>query len=241
MPKPKLPNRNFKWTPKLAYIIGLLTTDGNLSKDGRHITMRSSEIQLLKTFNDCLDKILDKSYKIARSKNDSLAKKPCYRVQFSNVQFYRWLLKIGLFPAKTYTIGKLKIVDRYFKDFLRGHLDGDGSIITYKDFYNTYKNPKYIYTRLWVNFISASGIHIKWLRKKIFNLLSINGHLSQGKIYNKQTVGIWKLKFAKKRIYKIITMDLLSTKSSLPKKKENYCRESFRENYKRKKTQIYEG
>ena len=36
-------------------------------------------------------------------------------------------------------------------------------------------------------------------------------------------------------------MDLLSTKSSLPKKKENYCRESFRENYKRKKTQIYEG
>jgi len=168
---------------------------------------------------------LQAKHHLSRSKNDSLAKKPCYRVQFSNVQFYRWLLKIGLFPAKTYTIGKLKIVDRYFKDFLRGHLDGDGSIITYKDFYNTYKNPKYIYTRLWVNFISASGIHIKWLRKKIFNLLSINGHLSQGKIYNKQTVGRWKLKFAKKE----------------SKKKENYCRESFRENYKRKKTQIYEG
>jgi len=66
MPKPKLPNRNFKWTPKLAYIIGLLTTDGNLSKDGRHITMRSSDVQLLKTFKKCLNL----PYKIVQSKND---------------------------------------------------------------------------------------------------------------------------------------------------------------------------
>lgn len=26
----------FRWSPEMAYAIGLLTTDGNLSKDGRH-------------------------------------------------------------------------------------------------------------------------------------------------------------------------------------------------------------
>jgi hypothetical protein len=48
MPQHKLPEKNFNWTPELAYTIGLLTTDGNLSKDGRHITIRSSDIQIIK-------------------------------------------------------------------------------------------------------------------------------------------------------------------------------------------------
>ena len=100
MPRHKLPDKDFKWTPELAYVIGLLTTDGNLSKNGRNITMRSSDTQLLKTFKKCLGL----TTKITQSRNDGWAKKPCYRVDFSNVQFYRWLLKIGLFPAKTYTI-----------------------------------------------------------------------------------------------------------------------------------------
>jgi len=55
MSKSKLPDKNFEWTPKLAYVVGLLVTDGNLSKDGRHITMRSSDRQLLDTFKDCLN------------------------------------------------------------------------------------------------------------------------------------------------------------------------------------------
>jgi len=82
----RIPDKNFKWTTNIAYAIGLLTTDGNLSKDGRHINMRSSDVQLLKTFKKCLNL----SGKIARSKNDGCwATKPSYRVQFSNVQFYR--------------------------------------------------------------------------------------------------------------------------------------------------------
>ncbi len=140
--------------------------------------MRSSDVELLRTFKKCLKL----SNQITRSKNDGWAKKPCYRIQFGNVQFYRWLIRVGLFPNKTYTIGKLKIPDEYFPDFLRGHLDGDGCISTYKDYYNTFKNPKYIYTRLWVRFMSASKIHIDWIRKTIFRLISKKGHVVQGKI-----------------------------------------------------------
>ena len=201
MPKPKLPDKDFKWTPKLTYAIGLLTTDGNLSGDGRHLTMRSSDTQLLKTFKGCLNL----STKISQSKNDGWATKPSYRVQFGDVQFYRWLLKIGLFPAKTYTIGKIEVPDIYFRDFLRGHLDGDGSISTYKDYYNTYKSPKYIYVRLWVKFISMSKNHIIWLREKIYKLIQIKGHLIQAKNYHSDKIpGMTILKFGKKESTKLL-------------------------------------
>lgn len=202
MPKAKLPNINFKWSPQLAYAIGLLTTDGNLSRDGRHITMRSSDTQLLKTFNRCLDR----SDKIAQSKNDGWATKPSYRIQFSDVQFYRWLLKIGLFPAKTYTIGELDIPDKYFKDFLRGHLDGDGDIVTYTDYYNTYKNPEYIYKRIYARFRSASQKHMEWLRKNTFNCLSVKGHFLEEKPKRaNQTTSMWILRFAKKESLKLLS------------------------------------
>ncbi|MBI2041651.1 MAG: hypothetical protein HYT20_01350 [Candidatus Nealsonbacteria bacterium] len=202
MPKAKLPDKNFSWTPALAYAIGLLTTDGNLSKDGRHMTMRSSDIQLLRTFRKCLNL----KNIITRSKNNGWAKKPSYRVQFGDVQFYRWLLKIGLFPAKTYTIGKMNIPDKYFKDFLRGHLDGDGSIITYKDHWNTFKNLKYIYTRLWIKFISASETHIKWLDDNISRLLPVKGHLWERKPHaSYQTTNMWEVRFAKKDSLKILS------------------------------------
>lgn len=133
--KPKSTTKSFQWTPDLSYIVGLLTTDGCLSNDRRHIIMRSSDIQLLETFKKCL-KI---NNKIGITQNGNIRS---YRVQYGDVQFYNWLLGIGLYPAKTYTLGKIFIPPRYFRDFLRGHLDGDGSIITYQDNYNSYKGKK---------------------------------------------------------------------------------------------------
>jgi len=121
---PNKPLHNYEWSSNLAYVIGLLVTDGNLSKDGRHITLRSSDTDLLETFKLCLNinNIISQTF------NNGFGKKPSYRIQFSNVQLYRWLLNQGLFPAKTYTIGEIKVPDQYFRDFLRGHLDGDGTI-----------------------------------------------------------------------------------------------------------------
>jgi len=47
---------------------------------------------------------------------------------------------IGITPAKSHTINQIIIPEEFFRDFLRGHLDGDGSITVYMDKYNTYKN-----------------------------------------------------------------------------------------------------
>ena len=194
MPKLRLPDRSFEWNALLAYAVGLIATDGCLSSDGRHVIMRSADLQLLHTFKKCLGI----SNKITETFNDGYAKKRAYRIQPSMVQFYRWLLKIGLTPAKSHTIGAINIPNKYFRDFLRGHLDGDGSITIYQDRYNTYKNPKYIYQRLWLRFISASKKHIEWLQNKVNELTGVDGHRWTSKQKDKKHVSMSVLKFGKR-------------------------------------------
>lgn len=172
MPRKRLPRIDFKWTPELAYAVGLITTDGNLSSDKRHLEITSTDLQLLNTFKKCLKL---KNTITDNPKGGYANKKKAYRVQFGNVVLYDWLVKIGLTPNKSLTIGSLKVNQKYFPDFLRGHLDGDGSIISYVDRYNTYLNPKYIYQRLFVFFMSASKTHLTWLRKQINTLVNIRG------------------------------------------------------------------
>ncbi|MDE3089655.1 MAG: hypothetical protein KGJ80_09790, partial [Chloroflexota bacterium] len=66
-----------------------------------------------------------------------------HRVQFGDVILYRWLLDIGLTPNKSKSIGVLDIPDEYFFNFLRGHLDGDGTIKTFPD--PVYPNAQRLY------------------------------------------------------------------------------------------------
>lgn len=164
--KPK--GKPVKWNPELAYAVGLITTDGSLSIDGYHIDFTSTDIQLLETFKKCLGINNRITKKLSGAGNIS------FRVQFGNVILYRWLMDIGLMPNKTKIIGTLKIPDKYFFNFLRGHLDGDGSIRNYQD--SVYPNSE----RLYVRFCSASLKHIQWLQQKIVSLLDINGFITKG-------------------------------------------------------------
>ena len=152
-----------KWSAEIAYAIGLITTDGSLSQDGRRITLVSKDIRLLRTFRECLEL----KNRIRIKPPGGYSKKNACLIQFGNVIFYRWLRKIGLTPNKTYTIGNLKISDRYFADFLQGHLDGDGSVFTYKDRYMTYRGHRYSYLRVYTAFNSASYTHLSWIRTRL--------------------------------------------------------------------------
>ena len=156
-----------KWSPEIAYAVGLITTDGNLSPDGRHLSLISKDVPLLKTFKRCLGL----KNKIGLRRSGYTGKKDCYNVQFGNIILYKWLLKIGLMPNKTKIVGVLKIPNQYFFDFLRGHLDGDGCIRKYQD--PVYPNSQ----RLYIKFYSASLKHIQWIQKKIQSLLKIKGSI----------------------------------------------------------------
>ena len=181
-----------KWSANLAYAVGMITTDGNLSSDKRHISITSTDKELLQTIKWCLNKFNP----VSLNPPSSIGKKIAYRLQFSDVKLYRWLEKIGLHPNKSLTIGPLKINRKYFRDFLRGHLDGDGSIVHYLDKYLTPLNPKYIYNRLFVYFISGSKPHIEWLRNEIVKAKKIHGSFNPRK--NKSDYPTYVLKFSTK-------------------------------------------
>ena len=183
--KPK--GKKVKWSPEIAYAVGLITTDGSLSIDGCHIDFTSNDIQLLNTFKKCLK--IDN--KIGSKFSSYTGKKSSHRVQFGNVILYKWLLDIGLMPNKTKKIGALKIPDTYFFHFLRGHLDGDGSIREYQD--PIYPNSQRVYIR----FLSASLDHLVWMQKRLKHLLGIRGCV-------RELTRVFGLTFAKKESLKLL-------------------------------------
>ena len=153
-PKPK-GNVRLRWSAQFAYAIGLLTADGCLSKDGRHIDLTSKDRTQIHVYKKCLD-IASRVSTKQSSRGDS-----AYCVQFSDVLFYRFLQSIGLTPAKSKTLLRVAIPDEYFRDFLRGYFDGDGCSYSYFDpvFANSF--------RFYISFTSASALFIDWLRKEI--------------------------------------------------------------------------
>lgn len=180
------------WSRDVAYAIGILATDGNLSPRPGRLGVVSKDVDLLETVQRCLDL----TAAITPHKS-GYGGGPCYRVSWSNRRFYDALLAIGLTPAKSLTIGALLIPDNYFADFLRGCIDGDGSIVTYIDRYNTFKKPSYVYTRLYVSIVSASPRFLEWLRATIRKLTGLSGKVA---VSSKGSTGnaVWRLRYAKR-------------------------------------------
>jgi len=164
-----------RWNSNFAYAIGLITTDGSLSKDRRHIILVSKDLEQLENFAKCL-KLKNKISPHLSSYNP---KGYYYHIQFSNIKLYRKLTSIGLTPNKSKTLSALKIPDHYFIDFLRGHLDGDGNISVV-----SHKESRHPQLRL--RFCSASFNHLEWIKNSIMRLYKISGGFISKPIKNTQ-------------------------------------------------------
>jgi len=191
---------NQTWSPEVAYAVGLIATDGNLSSDGRHINLTSSDKQQLRNFQRCL-RI---TTKLSSNPPGSFTRNPSYRVQFGSRQLYQWLQSIGLTPRKTGSLGTLKVPQVFFPDFLRGVIDGDGSIVLYTDRYNVYKGTYYEYLRLYVTIASSSYKFLHWIQQTLRQRLSVRGSLLQQPPRPWATKPSWKLRFAKHDSLKIL-------------------------------------
>ncbi len=192
-PKPK--RREVIWSPELAYAIGLITTDGCLSGDGRHLTFVSKDIEQINNLKKCLDlKVKIGIHKSGR-KNET---RVCHRIQWGDVVLYNFLLTLGLMPNKSRQLGTLGIPDEYFFDFLRGHFDGDGSFYSYFD-------PRWESSFMfYLVFTSASRSHIDWLHNTLTRFLDVQGHLTITHGGGKERNEIYNLRFAKKEAVKVI-------------------------------------
>ena len=162
-------------------MLGLITTDGNLSKDGRHINMTSKEIEMIYLFKKCL--VIDN--KIGKKTREKSKEKKYFYVQFGDKNFYEYLLSIGLKPAKSKTLTSLKIEDKYFQDFLRGCIDGDGNI-------NIFTHPESKNKQLRIRLFYASKDFLSWIQKEILYHCDVKG----GWVETRKSVSV--LTYAKK-------------------------------------------
>jgi hypothetical protein len=164
----------------------LITSDGCLSNDGRHIDFTSKDVKLLETFKKCLNL----NVKIGH-KTSSFTGKKCTRIQFGDIIFYKWLESIGLTTNKSKTLNAINIPDELFFDFLRGEFDGDGTFYSYWD--TRWQNSFMFY----ISFASGSKNFLTWLQQQLNILLKVKGSLKTSK-------RAWQLSFAKKESIKII-------------------------------------
>lgn len=177
------------WSPNFSYALGLLATDGNLSSDGRHFDFTSNDRQQLENFMQCLGIHVKVGYK-----RSGYTGKMSPHIQFGDVIFYRFLQGIGFTPCKSKTIAQLDIPKKYFFDFLRGHLDGDGTFYSYWD--PRWRSSFMFYTV----FVSASKKHVEWIRATLRHLIGIHGHITKS-VHNVT----YNLKYAKKESLQLLS------------------------------------
>ena len=148
------------------YVVGYIATDGCLSKDGRHVIITSKDQQILVDILLALN--LEKSISLTRKSNgrDQIS----YMIQIGDVKYYRYLQKIGLSQSKTFSLGKIRVPERYFPDFFRGVVDGDGSISSWTNRSNGH--------RQWsLRIVSAAKIFADWLKSETENTFKVSGKL----------------------------------------------------------------
>lgn len=169
----------------LWYVIGYITTDGHLNKDGRHLNITSKDRgHLIK-----LKKVLNLNVKISKKARGGSKEKLYSQLQFSDVVFYRYLLSIGFVQKKSLNIQKINVNKKYFADFLRGVIDGDGSI-------STWIHKTNLHHQWSLRITSAAPLFIKWLKEETENCFNVKGKLYCYK-YKYKKNPIYILKFGK--------------------------------------------
>jgi LAGLIDADG-like domain len=177
------------WSPELAWVVGLIATDGHLVAERRRISITSKDLDLLQSVQRCL----------ALSNRFVRVQSPWgtggYRLQWVNGPFYEWLQAIGLTPRKSLTLGPLRIPDEHFADFFRGCIDGDGTILVYTDESHSYRKATYVYTRVYVSLVSASRPFVDWLRATVWRLKGLGGGVHVK--WTPRGRPVWVLRFSK--------------------------------------------
>lgn len=153
-----------EWNEGFAYAIGLIASDGNLSSNGRNFNLTSKDLENVENFRACLGV----TNKIGMKSRGGETEKKYYRIQIGDTNFYDFLNSIGLTKAKSKTIQKVYVPYEFFRDFLRGCVDGDGSI-------SWSIHPESNQPQLRLRLASASRPFLEWVKDTVTIHLSISG------------------------------------------------------------------
>ena len=158
----KARNNPLGWNADLAYLSGLITSDGSLRQNRPIMNFSSKDKSLVKQVQEIAENYLDTyDCSVHPDSHDN------WRYVFTSRKFYYFLENMGLMPNKSNKLGKLQIPDNMFYDWLRGEIDGDGCFYKAEDKYLT------------LSISSGSKKFLQWIkgRLKKYGLLTGKGSI----------------------------------------------------------------
>ncbi len=150
--------------PVFWYLVGLIASDGCLGKDRRSINITLKE----RDFLECIRSAIGSRGCVSSKSNGrgNIA----YQLQFKSRNLWDRLGEIGLTPKKSLTIGPLRVPDEWFRDVLRGVIDGDGNI-------HRWHHPTNGREQWSVRIYGASQLFLQWIRDTAARLWLVTGGL----------------------------------------------------------------
>jgi len=151
-------NENFFsiWSPKMAYVLGLMMTDGCISK----VKNGSYRISLCLNDKELLEKVtqaMGSEHNVVPSKYQ----KGLYIFIIGRKKMAHDLINLGVKPRKSLDLKFPYVPKEYLRDFIRGVFDGDGCV-----YYLKGNKTKLLAT----SFVSGSGKFIYDLEKALQHL-----------------------------------------------------------------------
>lgn len=159
-------NDNFFKTQShdMAYILGLLASDGCVSKKTNHLNLDLSIIDEEILYK--IKKALDFEGSIERYINSGGHEYS--RLKICSPQMKKDLAHYGIVPAKTYTLQPPYFLDeKYYISYIRGYFDGDGCIYAN---YDKYTYDWYI--------CGAKKDVLEWMQSVLLNKYGISSSLN---------------------------------------------------------------
>jgi hypothetical protein len=123
-------------TPEALYWIGMLYTDGHVTKTGDYsicLTQHDYDIEHLEKFKSFL-----KTNRLIKADHGD-----CSRLRFNSKILYNRLKELGLNHDKSYTAKPHELL-KNSRDFWRGVVDGDGGLYDYTTQNKSYKTSKHL-------------------------------------------------------------------------------------------------
>ena len=199
-------NENFfsSWSPEMAYVLGLIATDGCISKTGT-VSLCINDRGLLEKVKDAMGSAHTIKY---YGHQEGL-----YSFNFSRQKLCADLNRLGIFPNKSLNIRFPDVPDAFLIDFIRGVFDGDGSVFFEK------KSPRF---PLRTSFVSGSKQFITALELKLRTL-----GMPQKNIWQHSTKNSFSftLRYAHKdstKLFKILYQNLPEKSMFLMRKYERF-------------------
>lgn len=121
----KNPNFFKEENSNMAWLLGFLASDGNISKNGNRIRIELSVVdkEILKRIKEIVK--IENPIKIRENKRGFVLAS----LDWSCAEHKKDLEKYNIIPQKTYTLlPPTKLNEKFYIDYIRGYFDGDGTI-----------------------------------------------------------------------------------------------------------------